>query len=345
VAEISDRGEQEDAAAVAADYVPLSAGNRPRRLTAAGKTFVYGKTPAAKQRLIFDQIAASLGMTPHALAAGVTAAQMNFEARLAMIRRYYERIHAPPEVMTLLDRALAAHKEEERELRLRRLSWNQPQAAADVSRKQPKRRKLELRQTLITATWQKVRPSCQTLKSLQNKSCPDRKDGDVDYVESFLLDNDEEFVASLRDQTEYKPDVLATAAHDTPSPSCSELAGSERVDQEEEENYGGWSLKTKPAPAGQTYRRAVLNRDEGFSAPGDSVAKKIETISDIFEDADSSDFSEILADYTRAEVREAAKESQTPLPTTSTSYRYQRTESPQSVSSLDGSDLLDQIFS
>jgi hypothetical protein len=270
---------------------------------------------------------------------------MNFEARLAMIRRYYERIHTPPEVMTLLDRALAAHKEEERELRLRRLSWNQPQAAADLSRKQPKRRKLELRQTLITATWQKVRPSCQTLKSLQNKSCPARKDGDVDYVESFLLDNDEEFVASLRDQTEYKPDVLATAAHDTPSPSCSELAGSERVDQEEEENYGGWSLKTKPAPAGQTYRRAVLNRDEGFSAPGDSVAKKIETISDIFEDADSSDFSEILADYTRAEVREAAKESQTPLPTTSTSYRYQRTESPQSVSSLDGSDLLDQIFS
>ena len=324
--------EEDEDATAAADYVPLSAGTRTRKITAGGKKYVYGDTPALEQRLIFDQIAASLSMTPYALAKSITATGMDFEQRLATIRRYHEHRHSPTEVSTLLDAAMASHREEQRELRLRRLSYNQPQGV--LLKRQARKRAASFLRSAGTSA--KVRPSEQ-FNPVCNTPNPTKGGEDGEYIQSFLADDDTEFVTSLRQQPLDLPDPAAAIA-------AASAASTPRFEDEGKEEEGqpiSWSLKTKPAPAGQTYRRAVQSSEEdiGGSSPSEPVARRLETISDIFEDGDSTDFSQVFADFSKRETR----------PELSTAKEYQsvqRSVSPVTTWRVDdGSDLMDQIFS
>lgn len=363
----------EDSAA-AADYVPLAAGNRVRRLkSAAGKIFVYGKSPAVQQRLLFDQIAASLQLTSRQLAA--RSDEMDFEQMLAVIRGHQERQHAPSEVLTLLDAALSAHKEEDRERRLRQISYNQPPAITSALKK---KRKASGR--FATAALSHGTSTAWPNNSIPGKSKPAKHCDEGEFARSFLAEDDTEFMSSLREQPLEQPDAAAsrvTPAEHAPSPpklakpngdseflrsfladgdtelvsslqdpplnarnqcddltgTSSALKGDKGVARRDKETPKRVTIPTKPAPAGQTYRRMALA--SGDQKVGSHVpTRTVETIDDIFDDGeDSADFRALLDDFARPAVSSAI------------GGRNRSGSLSLADRDLSGSDLLDQIFS
>ncbi len=267
------------------DYLPVSAGDRTRRLTAGGVTFLYGNTPALEQRAAFEQMAALLDMSPQQLATDITSSGVDFEQRLSTIRRCHELLHSPPGVMTLLDGALSAYRDEQREIRLRRISYNQPSAVLPLSAK----RRAKKRAAVDNIAFVKARQPVLHFDSASTAA-----------------------VSRPSEPGKVDPEVVASHS--------------------EAKEDGQWRLATKPAPAGQSYRSVFNSCPPEKLITGETADKKVETIQDLFDgDDDSLDYSDIFADFSRVPPAGSVKEPG-------------GVKSPE-VRRLDGSDLLDDIFS
>ena len=153
---------------------------------------------------------------------------------------------------------------------------------------------------------------------------------------SFLAEDDSEFMSSLRERPQSPSCPSAQSAHAAAAPAQTTstcLGSNHKGEEEHESSISGWSLQTKPAPVGHTYQRTT-----GRGVSHCDLADRIETIGDIFGEADSLDFEAILSDYS----------CRPPAPRSSPASREPpsaRPQSPLTSRSLDASDLLDQIFS
>ncbi len=364
------------------DYLPLSAGNRSRKLSNGKRTFVYGQTPASQQMAVFDQMAATLGMSRLELAVSLTTTEDSFEQRLACIRRCCERDNSPKQVLSLLDEALTAHVDEQREILLRRISYNQPLASTHTH---PRARKsFAMKRTadgsvsksasLIDRHREAIsRPSPSdssrrmnmdgadplffqaeddaALANLTRDSTEDdaalvnltRASAEDDAALVNLTRDSAEDDAALLNLTRDSPlllsDSSAASVHRAPNPSVVSKPEADNCKEDDEDDLGGWSLVTKPAPAGQMYRRHRCSRedDDGLDNPPTTtpvVKKIVKKVPVLFDDSDDEclDFKEIFAEY--------SSRKSSPVPK-GLSYR----EFSPEVENCDGSDLLDEIFS
>jgi hypothetical protein len=134
-------------------------------------------------------------------------------------------------------------------------------------------------------------------------------------------------------------DSSAASVHCAPNPSVVSKPEADNGKEDEEDDLGGWSLVTKPAPAGQMYRRHRCSHedDDGLDNQPTTtpvVKKIVKKVPVLFDDSDDEclDFKEIFAEY--------SSRKSSPVPKT-LSYR----EFSPEVENCDGSDLLDEIFS
>jgi hypothetical protein len=313
------------------DFLPLSAGNRSRKLIVGRRTFVYGQTPASQQMALFDQMAATLGMSRLELAVSLTTSEDSFEQRLACIRRCHERENSPKEVLSLLDEALTAHVDEQREILLRRISYNQPLASTlahppakkSFARKRTADGSVSKSASLIDRHREAIsRPSPSdssrrinvdgadhlffqaeddaALANLTRDSAEDeaalvyltRASAEDDAALANLTRDSAEDEAALVNLTRASAeddaalanltrasaeddaalvnirisallsDSSAASVHRAPNPSVVSKPEADNVKEDEEDDLGGWSLVTKPAPAGQMYRRHRCSRED-----------------------------------------------------------------------------------
>jgi hypothetical protein len=358
------------------DYLPLSAGNRSRKLIVGRRTFVYGQTPAGEQMALFDQMATTLGMSRLELAVSLTTTEDSFEQRLAFIRRCHERENSPKELLSLLDEALTAHVDEQREILLRRISYNQPLAPTlshppgkkGFARKRTADGSVSKSASLIDRHREaNSRPSPSdssrrmnvdgadplffqaeddaALVNLTRASAEDdaalvnltRDSAEVDAALVNLTRDSAEDDAALvnlsRDSAEDDAALvnltrdsaeddaaLVKLTRDSPlllsdsssvsvhrAPNTSSVVSKPETDngkEDDEDDLGGWSLVTKPAPAGQMYRRHRCSRedDEGLDNQPTTTAvvkKIVEKVPVLFDDSDDEclDFKEIFAEF------------------------------------------------
>jgi hypothetical protein len=375
--------EEEEVTPPDTDFLPLSAGNRSRKLIVGKRTFVYGQTPASQQMALFDQMAATLGLSRLELAVSLTTTNDSFEQRLACIRRCCERENSPKQVLSLLDEVLTAHVDEQREILLRRISYNQPLASTlahppakkSFARKRKADGSVSKSASLIDRHREAIsRPSPSdssrrmnvdgadhlffqaeddaALANLTRDSAEDdaalanltrasaEDDGALANLTRDSAEDDAALVNLTRDSPLLLSDSSAASVHS--APNLSSVVSKPEADNEkevDEDDLGGWSLVTKPAPAGQIYRRHRCSRedDDGLDNQPTTTAvvkKIVEKVPVLFDDSDDEclDFKEIFDEFSRRKSSPAPK---TPI---------FRQFSPKGEN-CDGSDLLDEIFS